>query len=365
LLNTYNKSGAEPKIGDFYYVSFLDTKQFNAQGVLPAVFVTLEKDALAYSGALTVNNRLGLAAHLAFLNGAPAMALLQLQKASGQADAPDSAYIAGIDSFNSPMNNGLLPSLLEPVSTSTGVLNYLKTSNTIQSSIRYANERMSYFGFANNTSPSSAMIYAQSMNNERMIGIYPDGGIVTLTDELGNNIDYIVDGSFLAAAISGRDTSPAYDVAEPLLRKPVVGFSKLFRRVDPVTQAQVCNAGITILEQLPAGIDVKMDLTTDLSSVLTRTPSVIRIKDFVQKGTRTVLTPYIGTKFLPSRMSEIENTLKSYLSSLVSAQIITAFTGVKASPDPTEATTVQVVAYYSPVLPLNWIIVTFNLRSRI
>jgi hypothetical protein len=365
LLNTYNKSGAEPNIGDFYYVSFLETKEFNDQGILPPVFVTLEKDALAYSGALTINNRLGLAAHVAFLNGAPAMALLQLQKTTGGSDAPDASYMLGIDYFNSPMSNGLLPSLMEPVTTSTTVLAYTKTSNTIQSGIRYANERMSYFGFANNTSPSSAMIFAQSMNNERMTGIYPDGGIITLVDELGNNVDYVVDGSFLAAAVAGRDTTPAYDVAEPLLRKPVVGFSRLFRRVDPVTQAQVANAGLTILEQLSAGIDVKMDLTTDVSSVLTRTPSVIRIKDFVQKGTRTILTPYIGTKFLPSRTSEIENTLKSYLSSLVSAQIITAFTGVKASPDPSEPTTVNVVAYYSPVLPLNWILVTFNLRSRI
>jgi hypothetical protein len=365
LLNTYNKSGSEPKIGDFYYVSFLDDKEFDDTGILPPVFVTLEKDALAYSGALTISNKLGLAAHLAFLNGAPAMALLQLQKTSGGADAPDAAYMTGIDYFSSPMTNGLRPSLMEPVTTSIPVLTYLKTANTIQSSIRYINERMSYFGFANNTSPSSAMVFAQSMNNERMIGLYPDGGIVTLVDDLGNNVDYIVDGSLLAAAVSGRDTSPAYDVAEPLLRKPVVGFSRLFRRVDPVTQAQVCNAGVTILEQQPAGILVKMDLTTDLSSVLTRTPSVIRIKDFVQKGTRTALTPYIGTKFLPSRTSEIENTLKSYLSSLVSGQIIAAFTGVKASPDANEPTTVNVVAYYSPILPLNWIIVTFNLRSRI
>jgi hypothetical protein len=365
LLNTYNKSGAEPNIGDFYYVSYLDNKEFDDNGILAPVFVTLEKDAIAYSGPLTINNKLGLAAHLAFLNGAPAMALMQLKKAVGGTDAGDSAYITGIDYFNAPMTNGLRPSLMEPVTTSRSILAYLKTSNTIQSSIRYQNERMTYFGFANNTTPSAAMVYAQSMNNERMVAIYPDGGIVTLTDELGNNVDYIVGGDLLAAAICGRDTSPAYDVAEPLLRKPVVGFTRLFRRMDPVTQAQVCNAGVTMLEEQPSGILVKMDLTTDVSSVLTRTPSVIRIKDFVQKGTRSALASYIGTKFLPSRTSEIENTLKSYLSALQGAQIITAFTGVKAVPDANEPTTVNVEAYYSPVLPLNWIIVTFNLRSRI
>jgi hypothetical protein len=365
LLNTYNKSGDEPNIGDFYYVSFNETKEFNSDGIVPAVVVTLEKDAMAFTGPIAADNKLAMAAHLAFLNGAPAMALLQVQKSTGGTDAPDSRYIKGIDYFNTPLAGGIRPSLMEPVTTSRGVLSYLKTSNVIQSSIRQQNERMSYFGFANNTSPSSAMTYAQSMNSERMTGIYPDGGFMPITDELGNSIDYLVDGSLLAAAIAGRDTSPAYDVAEPLTRKPVVGFSRLFRRMDPVTQAQVCNSGITLLEEQSAGILVKMDLTTDVSSVLTRTPSVIRIKDFVQKGTRSTLAPYIGMKYLPSRAGEVETSLSSYLSSLVKAQIITAFTGVKAEPDPNEPTTLNVVAYYSPVLPLLWILVTFNLRSRL
>jgi hypothetical protein len=135
--------------------------------------------------------------------------------------------------------------------------------------------------------------------------------------------------------------------------------------MDPVTQAQVCNAGVTMLEEQPAGILVKMDLTTDVSSVLTRTPSVIRIKDFVQKGTRSALASYIGMKFLPSRTSEIETTLKSYMDALVQAQIIVAYSGIKASPDVSEPTTINVEAYYAPVLPLNWILVTFNLRSKL
>ena len=363
VITTYNKSGSEPNIGDFYYVSFLESKEFKDTGLTEAVFVTLEKDAIAFTGPLAITNKLGLAAHLAFLNGAPAMALLQLQKTAGGTDAPDSEYIAGIDYFNSPMAGGVRPSLMEPVTTSLSVLTYLKTSNTIQSSIRYANERMSYFGFANNTSPSTVQTYASAMNSERMIGIYPDGAITTLTDDLGNNVDYLVDGSLLAAAISGRDTSPAYDVAEPLVRKPVVGFTRLFRRMDPVTQAQVANSGITLLEEQAAGIVVKTAFTTDLTSVLTREPSVIRIKDYVQKGTRAALLPYIGMKYLPSRTGEIETTLNSYLSSLVKAKIITAFKGVKATPDPTEATTINVEAFYSPVLPLLWIVVTYNLRS--
>jgi hypothetical protein len=328
-----------------------------------AKLYTLEKDVITDTGPLSITNKLGMAAHLSFLNGAPALALLQIEKTSGEEDAPDSRYIDGIDYFNEPMSGGDRPSLLQPVTTSNAVLQYLKTSNQIQSGIRYSNERFSYFGFGLNTTPTTAQTFARSMNSERMIGLYPDGGVTTLTDELGVEVEYLVDGAFLAAAISGRDVSPAYDVAEPLDRKPIVGFKRLYRRLDSITQAQVANSGLTVLEEQSAGIIVKIALTTDLSSVLTRTPSVVRTKDFVQKGTRTVLQPYIGVKNLTQRTKEIEQTLGSYLNALKQAQIIKAYTGIKATVDTNDPTIINVEAYYSPVLPLLWIVVTYNLRS--
>lgn len=363
LVTTYNKSGNEPGIGDFYYISFDQGKDFDSNGLTKAALYTLEKDVISAYGPISINNKLVLAAHLSFLNGAPAVALLQIQKTSGGLDAPDSRYISGIDYFNDPMVTGDRPSLMEPVTTSTAVLSYLKTSNQIQSGIRYANERMSYFGFPVGTTPSTAQVYARSTNSERMIGVYPDGAITTITDELGNNVEYLVDGSFLAAAICGRDTSPAFDVATPLTNKPVVGFNRLYRRLDSVTAAQTANAGLTFLEEQGANINIRIDLTTDVSSVLTRTPSVIRIKDFVQKGARANLKAYIGQKFLMQKTKEIEQTLSSYLASLRQSEIIKAYQGVKATVDPNDATIVNVEAFYSPVLPLLWIVITFNLRS--
>lgn len=361
IVTTYNKSGNEPRIGDFYYVTFDETKT----DIGTAKFFTVEKDALRYTGPLSATNKLGMALHLAFLNGAPAIALVQIARAVGGEDAGDSAYIAAIDVFDEPMEGGVRPALLEPVTTSSAVLSYLKISNITQAGIRYRNERMSYFGFPLNTSPSTAITFAKSMASERMIAVYPDGAITTITDALGNDVEYLYDGAMLAAALSGRDTSPAFDVAEPLTNKPVVGFRRLYRRMDSITQAQVANSGITLLEEQAAGIVVKIDLTTDLASPLTRTPSIIRIKDFVQKGTRSVLQPYIGMKNLDQRTSEIETTLGSYLSALKQAQIIRDFTGIKAVGDPNDPTIINVEATYQPIFPLLWIVVTFNLRSKL
>jgi hypothetical protein len=273
--------------------------------------------------------------------------------------------MSAIDLFNTPLPGGLRGALIQPVTTSINVINYLRTTNSQQSSIRYANERMSYFGFPLNTSPSSAIVIAQSMNSERMIAIYPDGALMSITDSAGNTTSFLVDGSLVAAAVAGIDTAAAYDVAEPLERKQISGFISLYRNLDAVTQAQVANAGITLLDNESAGIIIKMDLTTDLTSVLTQIPSVIRIKDYVQQGVRLTLNQFIGGKFLNSRTGDIEVKVKSFFSALQKANIIAAFASVTAVPDPDEPTTVNVTATYSPVFPLRWIVVTFSLVSTI
>jgi len=365
VLTTYNMSGDEPRIGDYYYVTFNKTKLFDSDGVQTsgAVLYVSERNALASTGPLSATNRLGMAAHLAFLNGAAAVALLQIQKTTGSDDAPSSRYITGIDYFNEPMDSGDRPVLVEPVTPNQTVLNYLKTSNIIQSGIRYANERMSYFGFSVGTSPTSAQAYARSLKSERMTGIYPDGGIVTITDELGQSVEYLMDGSLLAAAIAGRDTSPAFDVAVSLTNKPVVGFTRLYRRLDSITAIQTANSGLTLLQEQASNILIRYAVTTDTSSVLTREPSVIKIKDFIQKGSRAVLQPYIGQKNLASKTNDIKQTLSSYLRAVQQAEIIKAYEGVKAVPDASDPTIIRAEAFYSPVLPILWIVIQYNLRS--
>jgi hypothetical protein len=53
------------------------------------------------------------------------------------------------------------------------------------------------------------------------------------------------------------------------------------------------------------------------------------------------------------------------MASLLGSRIITGYTGVQVTPDPVDPTTIRVTASYSPVLPLLYIVVTFNLRTKI
>jgi hypothetical protein len=51
------------------------------------------------------------------------------------------------------------------------------------------------------------------------------------------------------------------------------------------------------------------------------------------------------------------------MSALQQASIIRSFQPAKATVDANDPTIIRVVSYYSPVFPLLWIVVEFNIRS--
>lgn len=360
IIDTYNKSGEEPNVGDSYYVTFDKAKVDYTIGFyldMPSIY----RDY----GPLDIQNRIVVAANLAFINGARAVALKQILKASDGGDASAQSYIDGIDDFNEPLENGLRPSLIQPLSTDSVVHQYLKSSNAIQSSIKYKNERTSIIGFGFGTTPESAIQQCKSLKTEKLTPIYPEAAVIPITDAYGNEVEYLVDGSMMSCAVGGQDVSPARDIATPMTGVGVVGFNRLFRRLDEVTAALVTNAGCTVLEEQQPLIKIKMYLTSDISNALTRNPRIVEVKHYIQQGMRSNLNQFIGAKNLPSIRPQIERVAKAYFRGLKNRGIIVDFTGVKATPNANEPSTVDVEAYYSPVFPLNWIIVTLNLRQSI
>jgi hypothetical protein len=356
IINTYNKSGNEPAVGDYYYVTF-DKARLD----YTARFLTNMRDVKKFYGPLTINNSVVVAANLAFLNGAQAVAIKQVQRVAGGTDASVQDYIDAIDEFNAPMSNGTRPSLMQPLSTNPQIHSYLKTSNAIQSSIRYRNERTSIIGFAQGTKPDDVINAVSSLGTEKLTAIYPDSAVVELEDTFGNSVEYLVDGSMIAAALAGRDVSPVNDIATSLTNKTITGIKRLSRRLDGVTAAQVANAGCTVLQEETPVIRILMYLTTDMSDVLTRNPRVVEVKHYVQQGMRRVLRKYIGNKNLPRLIPQVRDTVNSYFRGLQDAEIISAYQKCVVEVNDQDPSTLDVEIFYSPVLPLNWIVVTLNL----
>ena len=360
-VTTFDPTGVAPGIGDSYYVSYTYMKQdfttrlFQQQKTIEANF-----------GTVSPSNRVSLASYLAIQNGAVLVGIDQVLKVPNTNQASDSAFITAIKGLATPLPGNVKPDILVPLSTSTSVYAYLTQHCEIQSNIRNQAERMGMIGFASGTSPNAAQAIAKSLTSNRILALYPDSSDITLTDETGQSYDSIVDGTFFAAAVAGSACSPAIDVATPYTRRRIQGFTSIVRILDPVTANQTAVAGVTLLTDLGNGLlRIRQGLTTNMATILTRLPTVTQISDFVQEQSRNNLDSFVGTKFLASRTNEVNVSMTALLKSLVDAQILSAYTGVTSSVDPNDQTTLDFSAYYSPVFPLLYLVLTFNLRSSL
>ena len=85
----------------------------------------------------------------------------------------------------------------------------------------------------------------------------------------------------------------------------------------------------------------------------------------VQQQSRNTLDQYVGTKFLSQRTNEVNVSMTSLFKQLVQAEIVGAFTGITSNVDPNDPTTLDFEAYYQPIFPLEYLVLTFNLRAQI
>jgi hypothetical protein len=359
-VQTFHPGGVEPAIGDFYYVSY----KFLKQDYSTRIFRQL-KTIEANFGRTSAENRVTLAAYLNILNGALLVGIKQVLKVPQTNQASAQSFITAIQELATPLPGNIKPDIIVPLATDTAVYAALTQHVETQSLIQNQAERMGFIGYASGTTPSTAASIASALNSNRIVAFYPDSAVVTLTDELGQNFDSLVDGSFLAAAVAGAVVSPSVDVATPYTRRRIIGFTRLPRILDPVEANQTAVKGVTLLEDLDPIIRIRQGLTTNMTSPLTRLPTVTQIADYVQQQTRIVLDAFVGTKFLATRTQEVNVTMTSLFKQLVQAEIVGAFTGISSVIDPNDPTVMRFEAFYQPIFPLLYIVCTFNLRTSL
>jgi len=362
LVETIARGGLEPQVGDSYYVTYnyaktaadFQTKLFTSQRVLEREY-----------GAISPDYPLSLAGFLGFTNGAVVVGCKQVPKTPGsnQASVPD--YLTALESLRGPLPGGVFFDTITPLrGDSLQLFQAVGAHCDVQSSFRFRAERTAIIGVSSGTQPDSVGDIAQALNNTRVRLLYPDIAFLTIQDALGNNKQFLVDGTYMAAAMAGNRATPSIDVATPWTRARLVSFDRLARTLDAVQQNQIAVRGVTLLEDRNPILRVIQGLTTNMSNVLTKTPTIITIADEVQKQSRNTLDRFIGVKFLPGVLQEVEGQLTFTLKALKNAEIISAYTGVQASTT-NDPTTIEVAAWYAPVFPLLYISVTFNLRSNL
>ena len=362
IVETFDRGGQEPAVGDSYFVTY---NYMKTEADFQTQLFTNQRAVERNYGEISPDNPVSLAAFLAFLNGAVVVAINQVPKIPGSNQASTQSFIDALNDLRGPLPGGSTLDTITPLKGDDTDL-FLQLSNhcDIQSSIRFKSERTAIIGVASGTQPTDVGGIAQQIQNTRMRLVYPDIVTLTIQDALGNDKQFLVDGTYLAAAVAGNRASPNIDVATPWTRGRIVGFDQLARTLDAVEQNQVAVQGVTVLTQRGTVMRIRQGLTTDMTNILTKLPTVITIADEVQRSARRDLDRFIGIKFLPGVLSEIEGQLSTTMKALKNAEIISAFTGIQAR-STNDPTLVEIEAFYQPVFPLLYIVVTFNLRSNL
>ena len=373
-ITTHHKNGKEPAIGQSYYISY----EYEKRNYTPRLFTKVSTIEAAF-GKVGAENQTSLASYLMFLNGATVLGVKQVKREEGKTNGSLASYESAIEELEGLLPGRIRPSVLVPMlGYSPEFGRFMSLHVDSQSNTTNKAERTAILGFSAGTQPSEAaemiMMLDRGVNEEtgveesgnpRVRCMYPDMLTVTTTDALGNEKEELVDGRYLAAMMAARQLSPNRDPATPWTGTQLVGTNGLARNLDAVSMNQVATAGITVCENRPPFIKVRQGLTTDMNSVMSKTPTVVQIADEVHQRSRDTLDGFIGVKFLPSVVSQIEGRMAVMYKDLVKSQIVAAYTGIKAQVNADDQTACSVESFYQPIFPLLYIVLKFNIRSSL
>lgn len=133
---------------------------------------------------------------------------------------------------------------------------------------------------------------AQGYANRRVWSIFPDACAATL-----QGLEQIIDGFYLNAAIAGMIAQQPPQ--QSFTNFPMTGFTRVIGSNDRFGERQLnvmAAGGNWIVVQDAPGVPLtsRMALTTDLTSVETRTDSITKVVDFCAKFLRQGLKNFIG-----------------------------------------------------------------------
>lgn len=364
LIATYNKSGNEPSVGEFYYVSFTVAKTTADMAIK---LFNNPADAYAQYGQPSVINRLSLGISLMSQNGVQTFGVVQVPKQPGLNVGSDNSFIAAIQSLtvNLPGQTSKA-NIIVPLSTSTTVHQFLSRQLITQATIRYKGEAIGFVGYSQFTTPAQAIANATGLKNSRMIAIGNPVAGLQITDPMtAVALEYAVSGEFIAAAMAGLEANPANDVATTLTLQNLVGFSRLLVRYDDATMNNMAAQGLVLLTDNNGALNIRHYKSTDPSNPVTSEPTCTTIMDYTRQLFRSDLNQFVGRKLVDSLVNDITAVCNSRLRSLVNNEILAGYKNLSVIPDPNDPTTVDVTVTVKPVFSLLYISVTFTVTTTL
>lgn len=362
LVNTYNKAGAEPKVGDYYYVDLQIAK--TAQDFGLKLYTDLS-DVYAAYGQPTPDNKLSLAAMLMTANGNGTFYALQVQKDKNQTTASSPTYMAAIDSLAVTLpGSDRKADMIQVMTTDPTVQQYLSKFLTIQATVRNKGEATTVFGMPISAKSTDASNLARSIANKRCRLVGNNGAILTLS-VADQSVQFAVGGEFLAAAFAGLVLNPANDVATSMTKQTVVSFDKLITKLTDPAMDLAAAQGVIWLTEVNGALIVRDDLSTDVSSVATKEPPVTTQVDNASQIMRKALDQFVARKNLNNIVTNIQITANATLQGLVDNEVLDSYKPVKVTRDANDPTIIYVQAAIKPIFAVKYIVVNFTVNTRL
>lgn len=314
---------------------------------------------------------LAMGAQVAFQNGATVLLCVALNPSDGTLQQQfKAAYAKLATNYQASI---IVPVFPDDLSVSSGtVAQYTTTLATdLEAHCVAASAdgypRVGLFGAPRNYSESDQAMdaFAGAIKNKRVILTYPNR--LQFFNGMTNQITEI-SGCYLAAALGGLLGS--LPTNRGLTKESVtsfVGFSapvaqvmtKLFK--NTLSQAGVCVVEMNRLNQML----VRHGVTTDMTSLLTREISLVRIADtlfeIIQLGMEAA--QLIGEPITPETVIQVRGALQSLLEQSVASDLIVAYANlsVKQQTYPSgDPSIIECKFSYQPALPLNYVTVSFQ-----
>lgn len=318
----------------------------------PMYYFSLADIILDY-GEPSATNTLALGAQLAFLNGATVVLACQIDPS---VTATLLAYRYALEKIQLKDCN-----IVVAMSGDVNLVPYLKAHVDQMSSMLERKERTAIIGLDNSPSITVVENLANlSLADKRCMLVYPP--TVRLLDYAGDEIS--IGGYTLAAAIAGVRCNPNYDVAEPLTRKQILGFTEITDGLLRSQKNELASKGVTIVEMIAGITRVRHGLTTDMTTAQNQEYSVTEITDYVATVVRSLLEQmYVGQKILNETPAMVSATTSVILLNLITSQIITERKDVSAVQNASDPREIDVKFAFKPVYPLNWIYIEFSISS--
>ena len=354
--SSFAKTPQEPATGVTYLVSYTYDKVV-ATDYQPFLAFSMQ-DVVNYAGPLSTVSSVDLtplytlpvAAQIAINNGASVLYLVGLDGV-GYSLTQFQTAINKLQTVNC--------NIVVPISTDPSVWSYLKSQVDSLSTTTERKERTAYVG-TSSTTITTVTSQAAALADKRVLLCYnhqPTFFIGTAA-----NVSTL-DGSYIAAAIAGVRTNPAFDVATPLTRKAIAGFATF---PDTLLQSQknlLASQGVLVITNPNGSNPLVMDGTSTLrDTVDDEEVSVTEATDFVIQTVRTLLEAiFVGQKVLADTPSQIVTTTSAILADFVNSQIIEDFSGISAHVDSGDPSQVDLSFTILSVYELKYVFIKFGL----